>query len=161
MLFSNEERMIYAKRQLVEVICQLRFPESLSIDASRPAAFQDRIRQEYPQYEKKIEQLPPCTDGERQACSARTVNNYQFVSAEGRWKISLTRALSPFRPTAIPAGGICPAAPTTFSHLSRHIVPRGSAWVWVCQRLPPSAARTGGLPLEGAHHAGLFGPDGR
>ena len=58
-MFSNEERMIYAKRQLVEVICQLRFPEILSIDASEPAAFQDRIRREYPQYEKKIEQLPP------------------------------------------------------------------------------------------------------
>ena len=54
-MFSNEERMIYAKRQLVEVICQLRFPEILSIDASEPAAFQDRIRREYPQYEKKIE----------------------------------------------------------------------------------------------------------
>jgi len=45
-MFSNEERMIYAKRQLVEVICQLRFPEILSIDASEPAAFQDRIRRE-------------------------------------------------------------------------------------------------------------------
>ena len=56
-MFSNEERMIYAKRQLVEVICQLRFPEILSIDASEPAAFQDRIRREYPQYEKKIEQF--------------------------------------------------------------------------------------------------------
>ena len=43
-MFSNEERMIYAKRQLVEVICQLRFPEILSIDASEPAAFQDRIQ---------------------------------------------------------------------------------------------------------------------
>ena len=53
-MFSNEERMIYAKRQLVEVICQLRFPEILSIDASEPAAFQDRIRREYPQYEKKM-----------------------------------------------------------------------------------------------------------
>ena len=31
-MFSNEERMIYAKRQLVEVICQLRFPEILSIE---------------------------------------------------------------------------------------------------------------------------------
>lgn len=68
-MFSNEERMIYAKRQLVEVICQLRFPEILSIDASEPAVFQDRIRREYPQYEKKIEQLP-AADGERQACSA-------------------------------------------------------------------------------------------
>lgn len=89
-MFSNEERMIYAKRQLVEVICQLRFPEILSIDASEPAAFQDRIRREYPQYEKKIEQLPPQMVNGKPVPQG-TVNNYQFVSAEGQWKISLTK----------------------------------------------------------------------
>ena len=85
-MFSNEERMIYAKRQLVEVICQLRFPEI----ASEPAAFQDRIRREYPQYEKKIEQLPPQMVNGKPVPQG-TVNNYQFVSAEGQWKISLTK----------------------------------------------------------------------
>lgn len=89
-MFSNEERMIYAKRQLVEVICQLRFPEILSIDASEPAVFQDRIRREYPQYEKKIEQLPPQMVNGKPVPQG-TVNNYQFVSAEGQWKISLTK----------------------------------------------------------------------
>ena len=89
-MFSNEERMIYARRQLVEVICQLRFPEILSIDASEPAAFQDRIRREYPQYEKKIEQLPPQMVNGKPVPQG-TVNNYQFVSAEGQWKISLTK----------------------------------------------------------------------
>ena len=89
-MFSNEERMIYAKRQLVEVICQLRFREILSIDASEPAAFQDRIRREYPQYEKKIEQLPPQMVNGKPVPQG-TVNNYQFVSAEGQWKISLTK----------------------------------------------------------------------
>lgn len=51
-MFSNDERVIYAKRQLVEVICQLRFPEILKIDVSEPADFQERIRRDYPQYEK-------------------------------------------------------------------------------------------------------------
>ena len=40
-----------------------------------------------------------------------TVNNYQFVSAEGQWKISLTKgfiALSTYGYTRW--GGICPAA---------------------------------------------------
>ena len=80
-MFSNEERMIYAKRQLVEVICPLRFPEILSIDASEPAAFQDRIRREYPQYEKKIEQLPPQMVNGKPVPQG-TVNNYQFVPLE-------------------------------------------------------------------------------
>ena len=92
-MFSNEERMIYARRQLVEVICQLRFPEILSIDASEPAAFQDRIRREYPQYEKKIEQLPPQMVNGKPVPQG-TVNNYQFVSAEGQWKIDTRRNCS-------------------------------------------------------------------
>ena len=107
-MFSNEERMIYAKRQLVEVICQLRFPEILSIDASEPAAFQDRIRREYPQYEKKIEQLPPQMVNGKPVPQG-TVNNYQFISEDGQWKVSLTKsfvALSTarviFSPTASP-----------------------------------------------------------
>ena len=46
-MFSNDERVIYAKRQLVEVICQLRFPEILKIDVSEPADFQERIRRDF------------------------------------------------------------------------------------------------------------------
>ena len=49
-MFSKEERCIYRKNQLQEVICQLRFPEILSIGVNVPAAFQDAIRDEYPQY---------------------------------------------------------------------------------------------------------------
>ena len=33
--------------------------DDLKIDVSEPADFQERIRRDYPQYEKKIEQLPP------------------------------------------------------------------------------------------------------
>ena len=89
-MFSNDERVIYAKRQLVEVICQLRFPEILKIDVSEPADFQERIRRDYPQYEKKIEQLPPQMVNGKPVPQG-TVNNYQFVSAEGQWRVSLTK----------------------------------------------------------------------
>ena len=82
--------MIYAKRQLVEVICQLRFPGILKIDVSEPADFQERIRRDYPQYEKKIEQLPPQMVNGKPVPQG-TVNNYQFVSAEGQWRVSLTK----------------------------------------------------------------------
>ncbi len=34
-MFSQEQRCIYQKNQLIEVICQLRFPEILSIGADR------------------------------------------------------------------------------------------------------------------------------
>lgn len=108
-MFSNEERMIYARRQLVEVICQLRFPEILSIDASEPAAFQDRIRREYPQYEKKIEQLPPqmvngkpVPQGTGQQLSVR----FRRGSVEDQPHQGLYR---PFDLRLYPLGGICPA----------------------------------------------------
>ena len=42
------------------------------------------------QYEKKIEQLPPQMVNGKPVPQG-TVNNYQFVSAEGQWKISLTK----------------------------------------------------------------------
>ena len=38
-MFSNEPRVTYRKNQLGEVICQLRFPEILSIGAKPPVDF--------------------------------------------------------------------------------------------------------------------------
>ena len=89
-MFSNDERVIYTKRQLVEVICQLRFPEILKIETDAPANFQERIRQIYPQYEKKLEQLPPQMVNGKPVAQG-TACNHQFVSAEGQWKVSLTK----------------------------------------------------------------------
>ena len=91
MMFSNQPRRIYRRNQLLEVICQLRFPEILKIETQEPADFQDAIRQDYPQYGKKIEQLPPKNVGGKMV-EQGTVNNYQFVSADGMWKISLTKS---------------------------------------------------------------------
>ena len=89
-MFSNQTRQIFRRSQLVEVICQLRFPEILSIEAHEPADFQEAIRREFPQYGKKIEQLPPKQAGGKLVPQG-TVNNYQFISGEGTWKISLTK----------------------------------------------------------------------
>ena len=46
---SEQSRQIYRRRQLLEVICQLRFPDILKIESTAPAEFQDQIRAEYPQ----------------------------------------------------------------------------------------------------------------
>ncbi len=62
-MFSNQPRKIYRRNQLIEVICQLRFPEILKIEAHEPADFQDAIRQAYPQYGKKLEPLPQPDEG--------------------------------------------------------------------------------------------------
>ena len=87
---SEEARQIFKRRQLLEVICQLRFPDILKIESTDPAEFQDRIRGEYPQYQKKVEQLPPQIVNGKPVPQG-TVNNYQFISAEGQWRVSLTK----------------------------------------------------------------------
>ena len=89
-MFSNQPREIYKRHMLIEVICQLRFPEILKIEAAEPADFQDAVRQEFPQYGKNIERLPPKNVGGKMVDQG-TVNNYQFLSADGGWKISLTK----------------------------------------------------------------------
>ena len=57
-MFSQDERCIYQKNQLMEVVCQLRFPTILSIGTKEPAEFQDEIRDVFPRYEVRQEQLP-------------------------------------------------------------------------------------------------------
>lgn len=92
-MFSNEPRVRYAKNQLAEVICQLRFPEILTIEANVPAAFQDAIRDEFPHYSvRKEAPLPKLTGtpGNLQVQKQPQINNYQFVSADGAWRINLT-----------------------------------------------------------------------
>ena len=100
-MFSNQPREIYQRNQLVEVICQLRFPEILKIETQAPADFQDTIRQEYPQYGKKIEQLPPQNVGGKMVPQG-TINNYQFISDDGKWKISLCKGFIALSTTAYP-----------------------------------------------------------
>jgi uncharacterized protein (TIGR04255 family) len=53
MAFPDAPRVIYENNPLQEVICQLRFPPVLRIDAEPPAAFQEQVRADYPFYELK------------------------------------------------------------------------------------------------------------
>ena len=92
-MYSNEPRCIYGKNQLGEVICQLRFPEILTIETNIPAQFQEAIRHQFPRYSVRQEAPAPKLTGmpgnltlENQPKS----NNYQFVSADGRWRVNLT-----------------------------------------------------------------------
>ena len=92
-MFSAEERQILRKNQLAEVICQLRFPEILMISEHPPAAFQEQIRADFPQYSARKEAPAPKISGvpgnltlENQTPTV----NYQFVSADGIWRVNLT-----------------------------------------------------------------------
>ena len=85
-MFSKEPRCIYSNNQLGEVICQLRFPQILSIDANAPADFQEAIRSEFPQYTARKEPVPQ-KPGE---APAQPGMNYQFSTPDGVWRVNLT-----------------------------------------------------------------------
>lgn len=92
-MFSKELRCRYRKHQLAEVICQLRFPEILTIGVNVPADFQEAIRNTYPQYLRRQELPAPRLSGTPGNLSLQNqppVVNYQFSSADGIWRVNLT-----------------------------------------------------------------------
>ena len=58
-MFSQQQRCHYRRSPLSEVICQLRFPDSLSISANPPAAFQEASRDDFPEYTLRRDVPPP------------------------------------------------------------------------------------------------------
>ena len=102
-MFMECEHVHYAKAQLAEVICQLRFPTILRIGASEPADFQERIRENYPRYSRNVEKQPPKLTQTPQGVRPEPqpdVINFQFVSADGRWKVNLTNCFFVTHPFA-------------------------------------------------------------
>lgn len=92
-MFSKEPRCHYRVNPLAEVICQLRFPEILSISANPPVDFQEAIRDAYPHFTRRMETLPPKltgTPGNMTLQNQPATVNYQFASADGVWRVNLT-----------------------------------------------------------------------
>lgn len=92
-MYSTESHCQYANNQLAEVICQLRFPEILSINTTVPAQFQEQIRAEFPIYKVTPETPAPkviSTQGNLQVQKQPTINNYQFSTPDGVWRVNLT-----------------------------------------------------------------------
>ena len=79
------KKFVYERCQLIEVICQLRYPTILSIDAKEPADFQDTVRENFPRYICRQEKVTP-PGGE-----AQVVRNHNFISEDGKCKLSMTK----------------------------------------------------------------------
>lgn len=97
MAFPAVPRVVYQVNPLDEVICQLRFPPILKIDTEPPAAFQERIRANYPLYEmtsplKLPANMPPAV---AQLVAAELPfagqKNHTFRSKDGNWSVTLNR----------------------------------------------------------------------
>lgn len=92
-MFSREERCVYGANQLGDVICQLRFPEILSIGTTVPDQFQEAIRAEFPQYSKRQETPAPKIGGAPGNLTLQKqepIINHQFMSADGVWRVNMT-----------------------------------------------------------------------
>lgn len=94
MLFSDHPRVHYEKPQLAEVICQLRFPAILAIGSREPVDFQEAVRGMFPRYAAREEQPAAKITGLGTAGAKvetpRSIINYNFISADGHWKLNLT-----------------------------------------------------------------------
>jgi len=98
MPFPNFPRFIYKKNPLISVICQIKFPTILKIDTEAPSEFQEIIRDEFPIYKETIEigpEIPPelasiAPSEAKELLSKKTNNNFEFISANEKWKINLT-----------------------------------------------------------------------
>jgi len=99
-------RVIFKRNPLIEVVCQLRFPPILRIEAEVPADFQECIRKEFPNYSKspsiKVEgpsNLPEDVpsdlirqfDAIKLSAQSSAYRNHEFSSEDGSWKLTLAR----------------------------------------------------------------------
>ncbi len=97
MAFPDAPRVLYDFNPLDEVICQLRFPPILLIDAEPPAKFQEQIRTDYPYYEQKASfRLPSGLPADFAKIVAAelpfgTHKAHEFGSKDRVWNLRLTR----------------------------------------------------------------------
>jgi uncharacterized protein (TIGR04255 family) len=98
MPFPEAPKVIYDKNPLDLVICQLRFPPILKIDAEIPADFQDLVRRQFPNFNETAEvaiEIPPGQSAQIPVDVLRQMlpsnKNYEFSSEDEVWKINLTR----------------------------------------------------------------------
>jgi len=83
---ADGRRFVYEKSQLVEVMCQLRFPTILSIEAQAPAQFQDTVREIFPRYDCLTEQIKDAGGAQR------IQKNHAFFTADGASRLNLTQS---------------------------------------------------------------------
>jgi uncharacterized protein (TIGR04255 family) len=103
--FPESPRVIYEHNPLADVICQLRFPAVLRVDAEIPAPFQERVRDTFPVFTETAPpdpiNLPPniprpvAEQLAQQVAAVRAATMppkaYNFATEDGQWTLSLSR----------------------------------------------------------------------
>jgi len=93
MPFPESQRVIYGRNPLNNVVCQLRFPPVLKIEAEIPSVFQEAIRTDYPLFgETQPENVLPAEMAKMLPLGLRVrIKQYEFQSADQVWKVSLSK----------------------------------------------------------------------
>jgi len=91
MPFPMHPRVVYDRNTLVEVVCQVRFPTILKIEAEPPVAFQEAIRAKYPFFNEKdvIQFSINANDPAQQAQQKGRV--LEFISSDQKSKIYFSK----------------------------------------------------------------------
>lgn len=89
-LKGDYKRVIYSNNPLVSVVCQIRFPEILRIEADPPVAFQERISDLYPRLEIQRGIGIQLGSALPQDKPIRQSLSYAFYSVDADWHVSLT-----------------------------------------------------------------------
>ncbi len=91
-------RILYDKNPLEFVICQLRFPPVLKIEAELPSAFQEAIRDQFPLFSDTRPNVDLARGLPRELSKllgsmlpTQLPRVYQFTSSDSTWQITLTR----------------------------------------------------------------------
>lgn len=96
-LFPDVDRVVYGKSQLVEVICQVRFPVDLRVETMPPAEFQQRIRNHFPllveQKRATLSSLPPEVAKAFEAVMPPVGNStiWRFSTEDGQHSLELLK----------------------------------------------------------------------
>lgn len=98
MILQEHTRVGYKNTPLTQVICQIRFPAILSISATEPTDFQEKIRDDFPEFKSEPEiTMGVQFDLAKQqvlpiAPSSPPCKVYKFSSIDGKWVVGLTNS---------------------------------------------------------------------
>jgi uncharacterized protein (TIGR04255 family) len=90
-------RTVYQKNPLTAVICELRFPPILKIDAEPPAVFQEAVRATYPLYRDEEAGVPAAAGVPPEVLAILSASGggrqlrRRFASADNLWQVTLSR----------------------------------------------------------------------
>lgn len=87
--FSSVPRVTYERNPLSEVVCQLRFPPLLRLQAEPPFQFQERVRERFPIYEDSGTQLDLPLQLSRILGNVGKQQVHKFFSEDGIWAVSV------------------------------------------------------------------------